>query len=193
MTDRDPIQTLWKDQTQEPFTMSLAEIHARADKFQSRIRFRNVTEYAAAGFVVAAFGYVAALSPSLVVKLGAALLILGAFYVVWRLHTLAKAANVPDAARADDLASFHRDELVRQRDALRSVWRWYLGPFVPGMVVFIAGTVMHSGAPWYAALAIAAVALAFQGLIFWLIGRLNMRAADKLQAEIDALDRARRE
>ena len=35
---------------------------------------------------------------------------------------------------------FHRSELVRQRDLLRSVWWWYLLPFVPGMLLIPVGS-----------------------------------------------------
>ena len=52
MTDRDPLQTLWTHQEQETFTMSLAEIHGRARRFQSGIRRRNIVEYAAAALVI---------------------------------------------------------------------------------------------------------------------------------------------
>ena len=72
MPDRDPLQTLWTQQTQETFSMSLADIHAHSRRFQSRIRTRNLTEYAAAALVVAVFGWMAFLIPDLVVKAGCA-------------------------------------------------------------------------------------------------------------------------
>jgi len=91
---------------------------------------------------------------------------------------------------ADDLASVHRRELVRQRDALRSVWRWYLAPFVPGLLVFIVGTTIEAGvhAPLWAVIATSAVSLGFVSLIFAGVWALNAYAARKLDQEINSLD-----
>jgi hypothetical protein len=78
---------------------------------------------------------------------------------------------------------FHRRELVRQRDMLRSVWRWYIAPIVPGLAVFSAGTLpQHS--PWWMFLLLALFFLAIFGGIVW----LNRRAADRLDRQIAELD-----
>ena len=190
MTDRDPLQQLWTQQKQENFTMSLAEIQSRATRFQSRIRRRNLTEYAAAALVIGVFGWMAALIPQPVVKAGAVLIILGALYVCWKLHTLGGAASVP-ADHAASLADFHRNELVRQRSALATVWRWYLAPFVPGMVVFVGGVAFmpELTMPLTERLSLFAASAVPIAAIFALIAWLNARAVKTLDAEIKALDR----
>jgi hypothetical protein len=190
MSEHDPLQSLWKSQKQEDFSMSLADIHARAERFQTRIRVRNWIEYAAAAFVIAAFGYFALTMPDWLVRAGAALIMAGALYVAWKLNAIARAGAKDDAA---SWADFHRAELVRQRDALRSVWRWYLGPFVPGMVVFLAGVAFapDAAAPLAAKAGVFALGIAVIGAIFWLVAQLNVRAAAALDKEIAALDRAR--
>ena len=43
MSDRDPLQTLWTQQKEEEFTMSLADVQNRASTFQSTIRRRNLS------------------------------------------------------------------------------------------------------------------------------------------------------
>jgi purine-cytosine permease-like protein len=194
--DRDALQSLWTDQPEEEdFVMSVEEIRSRAERFQTRITRRNLIEYAATILVVAVFAVQAALVPELVVRIGALLVVLGAMTVAWRLHVQGRAATRAEMDQVgSSWAEFHRAELVRQRDALRSVWAWYIGPFVPGSVVFMlgVGTAPSTGLPLVVGLVSAVLGLVFAGAVFAFIARLNAWAADRLQAEIDALDAARR-
>ena len=76
---------------------------------------------------------------------------------------------------------WHRSELVRQRDLLRSVPRWYLGPFVPGLVLTLVGLwLANPGGSWRVGLGAAFVALVFAG-VAW----LNFRGARKLDEQIE--------
>lgn len=192
MSDRDPLQSIWKNQSQEKFTMSLADIHARADKFQSRIRQRNWIEYAAAVFVIGAFVWMALSIPAPVVKTGALLIALGAAYVCWKLHEVGRAASKAERDTAQSLTAFHRAELVRQRDALKTVWRWYLAPFVPGVLVFLAGVSFapELEAPLAAKVVTFVTGLAFQAAVFAAVWWLNATGVKRLEKEIAALDAA---
>ncbi len=192
MPDRDPLQTLWKEQQQEHFAMSLSDVRARADRFQDRVRMRNFIEYAVGGVVVLAFAWTAFAADGVIARAGAALIALATIYVCWRLHHLARAAAHDERSAAASWAQFHRSELVRQRDALRSVWRWYLGPLAPGLVLFWigAGLAPSSEAPMLVRLATAALGLGVGAALFYAIGVANARAADSLQREIEAIDRA---
>src|SRR5690606_22810115 len=147
MSDRDPLQSAWANQTQEPFTMSIAEIHARAERFQSHIRFRNLTEYVAAGLVIAVFAWIAWVLPEPLVRAGALLIVAGAAYVCWKLNSLARAAQRAALDAALDLRAFHRLELMRQRAALAGVWRWYLAPLPPGMILLLGGVAVAAANP----------------------------------------------
>ena len=81
---------------------------------------------------------------------------------------------------------FLRSELVRQRDLLRSVWWWYLAPFVPGLLLILGGVALERPGRWgWLAPGIVA-AVTFVG-----IGLLNQRVARKLQRRIDDLDAVR--
>lgn len=190
----DPLQSLWANQQNEDFSMSLADIHARAARFQSRIRTRNLIEYAAAAFVIAAFAWIAWLVPQPVVRAGATLIVLGTIYVCWRLYALGRAASKAEMeAGARSWADFHRGELARQRQALSTVWRWYLAPFVPGVIVFIAGVAFapEAGAPFWAGAATFLTVAGFVAAVFAAIAWLNARAVRRLDAEIAALDAVR--
>jgi hypothetical protein len=194
MSNHDPLQKLWTQQTQEPFTMSIADIHVHAQRFQSRIRSRNLIEYAAAAFVIIAFSWMAVIMPEPIVRVGAGLIVLGALYVCWKLHQLGRAATRSELdAGAQSWAAFHRAELLRQREALRTVWSWYLAPFVPGMLVFLAGVSFTAAnpAPLPARLGVFLAALAIMAGVFAAIAWLNALAVKRLDAEIAALDRAR--
>ena len=110
---RDPLQSLWTAQQEAPFAMSLADIHTRAERFQSRIRWRNWIEYAAGAFVVVAFGVIALETPNWGIRVGAALVIAGVFYILWQMRRLAGGAKKSEGAT---WAEFHRAELVRERE-----------------------------------------------------------------------------
>jgi len=173
--------------------MSLADIHTHAERFQSRIRLRNVTEYFAAAFVVSVFAWMAITIPLPIVQAGAVLIILGALYVCWQLYLQGRAATKTELDRAVSLADFHRAELMRQRAALSTVWRWYLAPFAPGMLVFIAGVAFapELDAPFAERFALFATSAGFIGLTFAAIGWLNAVAVRRLDKEIAVLDRSR--
>jgi len=82
---------------------------------------------------------------------------------------------------------FHRSEIVRQRDLLRSVW-WYLLPPAPGVLLIAVGPALERPELWAVALgAVSVIAVTFAG-----IGLLNQRVARKLQRRIDDLDAARK-
>src|SRR5271165_7612084 len=132
----DP-QKLWQSQATEHTPMTLAQVHQKARTFQARVRRRNIIEYVAC--VVAIAGYAPALfhPGSWMVHLGAAMIIAAIAFIAWQLHRRASGKAVPETGEA--VIDFHRRELTRQRDAVRSVAVWYLAPVVPGMVVFLAG------------------------------------------------------
>lgn len=192
MNDFDQIRALWTTQPVKPFTLSVDELRMRTGKFHARIRQRNITEYLAALLVIGVFGWMAWLISVPVAKAGAILIILGAIYVGWKLHTIAGSAPDQQAGNAARLLDHHRAELLRQRDALASVWRWYLAPFVPGTVLFVAGVNFSSetGLPFLAGLVSFAVAMAIMGSLFAGIIWINSRAAKQLEAELTELDRA---
>ena len=167
--------------------MSLEDLRRRAGQFQSRIWWRNAREYAAVAVVVAVFGYYIAAIPGPVARAGSLLTIAGALYVAYQLHRRASSETASAAAAFEDCLSFHRRGLERQRDALRSVWNWYLGPLLPGLAVFIAGTALAAPIPIGYRVLSAAIMLAIVALVFWLVARLNRVGARKLQTQIDAL------
>lgn len=177
--DSDP-QQLWQSQPAEALTLSLDELHRRAQRFHRRIVWRNAREYLAAVFVIAI------LLPHLWRDRGwqllaTVLLIAGVAYIVVQLYRRG-ARPLPAGAEAQTWLDFHLSELARQRDALRTVWKWYLLPMLPGLLtVPIAMYAAGRGVlPILINLAILLV-------IFGATWRLNDWAASRLDKQIQAL------
>lgn len=177
------IRTLWQGQPAEPLDTKREDIAHRAQGLQDSIRRRNVLEYAAALLVIAAFGAYIWLFPGLLTRLGAGLVIAGTVYVVVQLYRRGGVRALP-ADTAATCLEFHRQELVRQHELLRDVWRWYLGPFVPGLALFLAGRALEGPGGWLAPVVAGLACVLVLGAIWW----LNARAAEALQHEIDALE-----
>lgn len=195
MTTRPPpddIRSLWQSMPVERVAISVDEMRRLAVKFEARIRRRNYIEYAASVFVVVIFGWYATFpEPATPLwPIANLMIIAGILAVVWNLHRKAQAAKPPADASATTLIDFQRAEFVRQRDALKTVWRWYVLPVVPGVVVwFIAvGVGAPVKDPVRLAIALGVTAL-FVMMVFGGIILMNLLGAAHLQRQIDTLDR----
>ena len=165
--------------------LSLNGVGRRAKAFQTRIRKRNIREYVAAFVVVAVFGRGIWIRPDLVSGIGGFLVVVGVLYAVYSLHQRGSARTLPSDASSARLLDFHRKELERQRDAQRSIWSWYILPLVPGlMFLMLASAMANPNLLGFSSV----VSLCFLLSVFFLIAKLNHRAADRLQMEIDALN-----
>jgi hypothetical protein len=170
--------------------MSLDEIRRKAQRFSRKIRRRNGREYVAAVFVVAIFGYYIWHYNEWFMRIGSGLVIAGTAYMVFQLHRRGSAASAPADLGLTTGLGFYRKELERQHALLNSVWRWYMGPFVPGLAVITLGAAFtkpgRSPHAWMFAGSYAVVV----ALAFWLVARLNQRCAGRLQRQIDELNAA---
>ena len=184
-TDETRLRALWQGDEVALAPMPLDEIKRRATGFGDAIRRRNRREYGAAAVVVAIFALYAIFLPEPLLKLGSLLVIAGALVVVWQLSRRTSRTD-PDA-EAQDVRGYYRARLVREEHMLARIGRWYLAPFVPGLLVFLAGlakaTELRSPVSF-------ALLIAFQLSVFGGIWWLNRRAAAMLRAQIDRIDRA---
>jgi hypothetical protein len=181
----DPVKQAWQASVEIAGTPALDQVRAGASKFYRRIWWRNAIEYIACVIVVIGFGTYLFTLPHILQKAGSLLVIAGTLFVAWQLHRRAS-AEPPEQAGATPLLLFARAQLVRQRDALRSVFGWYLLPFLPGMAVFMAGTMLAgrpSGPEPRDAIGFAVLTALFVG-IWW----INQLGAGRLQKHIDEID-----
>jgi Flp pilus assembly protein TadB len=180
------LKDIWKSQKTEYAPMAIEDIRAQAGKFRSRVQARNLREYIVAVFVIAVFGFYIWDFPNLFMQLGSAMIIAGTLYMVWQLRKRGSSSPLPSIDSASAWLDYHRHALEAQRDALRSIWKWYLAPFVPGLIVFLIGKIELQPHRMWLPTAIAAV-ICFA--VFAGIWALNAWGARRLQREIDKLPR----
>ena len=196
MSDQSPeddkVQQVWQSQPTGGVRMSTQQLQAGAAQFQRRIQRRNLREYLASAAVVLFFAWEFRQGGDPLARTGAALLIAGTIYLAWNLHTKGSSRPLPGDPGSISFLEFQRRELVRQRDLLRSVWRWYLGPLVPGLAVLIFAFGRANPAHYPHMGLVVAVYVAVVAAVFFAIGLLNKNAARRLQRQIDELDEASR-
>lgn len=181
---RDDMRAVWQEQPPESAPISLTELRRKARSLHTTVRWRNLREYAGAALGGVTFGYYLWRFPTPLMRVGAALSIAGVLYVMYQLHKRGAARILPAEMARNTCLDFHRRELERQRDLLRSVWRWYLLPLVPGLALFLLGMAVEQLAGRWLPVAVVGGVCA---LGFFLVGKLNQSAARKLQDQIDAL------
>src|ERR1017187_10760899 len=104
-----------------------------------RIKNRNLREYLGGALGIAIFTFDLFKFPSPLARTGSLLIIAGIVVIMIQIYKRASPGRLPVDLALTDSLDFHRGELVRQRDLLRSVLWWYIAPIVPGLVVFGAG------------------------------------------------------
>ena len=188
------VKELWQNQPTEGVRMSIDQIRLSAGTFQRKIQWRNAREYVAAIAVVVFFSYQFWRTGDLLARIGYGLVIAGTFYLIWHLLSKGSWRPLPEDAGLSSCIEFQRRQLEQQRDLLSSVWRWYLGPLIPGLAVLMIVGFNHAirGRHVFPIVFIAVYAV-FAAAVFAGIAGLNGSAARKLQRQIDELDEAGRE
>jgi hypothetical protein len=165
----------------------LEDVRKGADKFYRRILWRNAIEYVACVIVLIGFGTYLLTLEHHFQKAGSVLVIAATLFVAWQLHRRAS-AEPPERAGTAPLLLFARTPLVRQRDALRSIFWRHILPFLPGMAVLMTGAMLSqrpTGPEPHDTVGFAALIALLVG-IWW----INPLAARNLQKHIaDALTR----
>ncbi len=184
----DPIVALWTAQHHDARAPSPAELTVRARVLRRRVWRRDATEYAAGTLAAGIFGWMGIVIPDWGMRIACLVQIAGLLLVMRNLWTR---RPIDDPAALDrDALSHLRALLTAQRDMLASVSRWYIGPMLPGMVLFVAAvtriTAIQNG--WGAALIIAALAAAILSCVLYGVLLLNRHAARALDVQIVTLD-----
>jgi hypothetical protein len=179
----DPAKQAWQASVEIGRALPLEELRKGAAKFYRYVWWRNAVEYVAAVIVVASFGYYAIAMPDPLMKAGSVLVVVAALFAVWQLYRRAS-AEPPEKAGTMPILAFARAQLVRQLDALRSIFWWYMLPFVPGMALVLFAAIKARGGPQLRdGIGITVVVAVFAG-VWW----VNQLAARKLQRHIDEID-----
>lgn len=166
------------------------ECATRSEQFARRIRMRNAMEYIAGGAVIVLSGAAclgALWFAQYLFAVAFGLIAAGGVHVLRNLRK--RASNISREPEMPCL-NYLRCQYVRQRDALRSVPRWYLAPFVPGLIVLF-GLVTHEIARARglgAALGAVAVPAGMVLITMLVVAGLNLWEAARLQRKIEQLD-----
>ena len=184
--NQDEAKDLWRNQPLEDMAMSLEQVRARIETLRRKVRRRTLIGGPACLTVLLGFAYYAIIFTNPIQRIGSALTVLGAGYLMYQL-ILGKSHIRPETALGNtaDGLTFYRSELQRQRDFHRGLWFWSrLVIFVPGPVIFMIGF-----ANAYPSLKrYIEVELAVLVLLSFLAIACNLREARKYQRELDALD-----
>jgi Flp pilus assembly protein TadB len=199
----DPIhesaRSVWQSQPSmqepgDPALMPMDDLKQKMTRLEKRLLWRNMREYIVAVFVIAAYAFYVWKFTPILMRVGSGLVIAGTLFAMYQLHRRGARKFAAAERSMTACVDFYRSELERQRDALRTVWSWYLLPFMPGMSVFFLGTAVKSaGIPidWGRALASFGVTMGVVILAFVIVILVNHRAAQKVQRQIDELDSLR--
>lgn len=179
----------WKAADDSAPLPSLDELRVRADGFRRVIRRRNLVEYAAGILVVVMFAMGALTAPLLALRMGSALVAGGACVVMWQLYWRGRPLSPPEHGGRMSVLEFQRRELARQRDALDSIFTWYLLPLIPGMAVIMAAPLLSLPPDaWRMPPADALFVMAAVVGVFVAVYLLNKWGARRLQRQIDEID-----
>jgi hypothetical protein len=186
----EELSHIWQRQALDAPRISLDFLRHRTEDLRRRTQQRNAFEYfatvAGAAFITWRAWEWAGSRPLMQIAIG--LWMVTACLTMFFWHRLAKADVPSTTAGLLDALSFHRQQLVRQRDARRKFWRLAWITAVPGLAVLFASLLGEfSPTPWKP-IVFLALWLVFG---FW-AGRRHYRTdAQRIQCEIDALDSLR--
>jgi hypothetical protein len=168
-------------------TMTLAQLHGEIDGYATVMRRAAKIECGAALVLIPLFTTFALMAPQAIIKLGAAVTVAGAGYVLWRMWR-SLGVHTPIAAETDfaSTAAIYRGRLQQQQHALRTIWLWYLLPLTIGPAIVLAGASLRAARPDFVIVGTAIAFVVGWGAIVW----PARRHASRMQTRISALQRA---
>ena len=175
-------KAIWQSQPNVVADYSANQLQQDVAGFRRAISRRNLQEGFCALMVSIIFGYYAWTLPEYFMRIGSALIVVGSLVILYQLRFRAGLQKPAPEQLGQPSAIYFRQELVRQRDLLRGIWLSQFVPLLPGFGLFFWGMAQPNPAdfPWQ----ITSVLI----IPFALVIAMNLRAAQKLQMEIDKLD-----
>ena len=184
MNDPD-LKALWQSSDEDgELTMSVDEVRSRAERFEAKIKRRNVLEWLASAFVIYFFGTDALEAETTGLLVGNLIMVAAAIGIsvyLWRRGQVQLAFDPTQDTRTFVVA--HATALEDQARLLSRVPIWYLSPFAVGLMVLMASrfpTGDRSLTPWWGTVAI--IMVVYAG-IWW----LNYRGAHTLRSQAASL------
>lgn len=189
----DTLKALWESLPATPIAFSPQQMKQKVSQFERRAKRQNAVEYLGYGILFIWSLYVAVKQNDVFSWIVAALLITGAAISLWNYRRNMRVESGESITGAHDLMSFHKRELTRKRDALKTAWKWYALPLMPAVIFILAGRWVQYGdgklleltsARTYTVLTALFCLSTFTAVILW-----QFLGAAKYQRQLDELDR----
>lgn len=139
----DEYREIWQDQEPRedlrPFEEEvLSEVKERSREYDRKLFWRDLREIGVAVLAAAFFGYVAFAAGAPLMRIGAAVVVAAAAFVVWKLRRARRNGDAELASRpvAERLRA-RIDQVERQIRLLESVLWWYLAPLGIGVALMM--------------------------------------------------------
>ncbi|MBL8934369.1 MAG: hypothetical protein JNM69_07440 [Archangium sp.] len=176
------LKARWQSMPIDQLVVEPAALEQRTSTFTRLISRRNLQELVAGLIGALAFSGVA-MRESGLVSVGAWLSVVGVLVAVAFVFA---GGRVDQPSPAEPLVIFHQRMLRRQITLLRRVWLGYLLPMLPGLACFLVGLAlqMHDATSRSVVIGVGVLVLA----VFATVGWLNRREANRLEAELVALE-----
>lgn len=147
MSDNEnSLKNLWQNLPSETVVFTDAQMQARARKFQTKHKRRDITEYASYAVFFGLVIYMLTLQSDWQDWVASVLGVIGAIIAMWNYNRFAAAKTIPSVTAGDSLLGTMRRELTRQRDAASTAWRWYILPLMPCMIFITVYRWIEEGA-----------------------------------------------
>lgn len=166
---------------------SARELEAQTRQMHRSARLRLGTEYLAIAVVFCTFVFYFFNFPTPRMQTGSALIMLACLFVGYQLHRRASLIHIPENTSAYSWVEHQRAHWIRQRDALQSVWYWYVAPLVPGVMVFRWGVETEMAADAGSPFVTGVFANGLIAGIFIAVVLINLYSARQIQKRIDRL------
>lgn len=170
----------------------MRSLFEKLDRLDRDVRRRDVREYVAACVVMAFFGWQAAVATEPLARLGALIVVFGSmFIIVWSRRSAAAPSR--QAFTADlPIVQFCARELDRiesQVRLLKSVWWWYLGPTITGVLLMLLARDQSPTVKGVTVMIVFAVAALIHYANVWTAKHELEPLRDELAAHLDDLRR----
>ncbi len=140
--------------------------------------------------MIAGFASVAWLTASVATPIMTAAFIAAILGVAVLMFNLSRVGSNLERRPEQDCRTHLKAQIRHQHEALRSVSKWYLAPLVPGLALIHIARAYEASMRigWVEAVIDVTPSAVFAAGVLLAVRWLNLRAADKLEAEIRELD-----
>jgi transposase InsO family protein len=187
---KDP-RALWQSQPVTGNRIMLDDIRRKARDLDRKARARNLAMAVSGVVNIGAMLAIIWFLPPY--RLVAAIVLATAVYIVYQFVRRRPTRIPPDSLASMTGVEGYRASLTHHRDFVRTIFSWFLVPAVVGQLALMVGfIVVPPEVPRRVMLMVLPVWLLIDAGIFWFAWKKHQREAERIRAELEALDTLRR-